>query len=127
MSLDPITAGIDLATAAVARIWPDKTAKEQAELAAAVTLAQGQMTVNQAEASNPSLLVAGWRPLLGWVCGSACAWNWIGLPVAKFGAQLLGHPVDLEPADLSEMWPLLLGLVGTLGGLRTLEKVKGVA
>lgn len=32
----------------------------------------------------------------------------------------------LNPADLSEMMPVLIGLLG-LGGLRTVEKLQGVA
>jgi hypothetical protein len=32
----------------------------------------------------------------------------------------------MSPADLSEMMPVLMGMLG-LGGLRTFEKVQGVA
>ncbi|HET9643762.1 MAG TPA: 3TM-type holin, partial [Burkholderiaceae bacterium] len=84
-----------------------------------------QVDVNKAEASSASVFVAGWRPFIGWVCGAACAWNWLGLSVAKFAFVAAGHPVNLNPADLSEMWPLLLGMLG-IGGMRTFEKVKGV-
>ena len=126
MALDPISAGIDLATTVIGKIWPDKSEAERQQLAAAVQIVQGQLDVNKAEAASSSAFVAGWRPFIGWVCGMGCAWNWIGLPVAKFGLAVYGHPLDLEPADLSEMMPLLLGMLG-LGGLRSFEKVKGVA
>lgn len=126
MALDPITAGIDLARTVVQTIWPDKTEQEKAQLAAAVTLVQGQLAINQAEAANPNVFVAGWRPFIGWVCGAACAWNWIVLPAVKFGAVYLGHPITFSPADLSEMLPVLMGMLG-IGALRTVEKVKGVA
>ena len=126
MALDPITAGLELARTAVQTIWPDKTVQEQAQLAAAVQLVQGQLDINRAEAASTSLLVSGWRPAIGWVCGAGCAWNWIGLPVASFVMMALDHPVEMSPADLSEMMPLLLGMLG-LGGLRTIEKVKRVA
>ena len=126
MALDPITAGLDLARTAVNAIWPDKTEQERAQLAAAVTLVQGQLSINQAEAGSPSVFVAGWRPMVGWICGAACAWNWIGLSVASFALSVAGHPLELAPADLSQMWPLLAGMLG-LGSLRTFEKLKGVA
>ena len=126
MALDPITAGIDLATSVIGKIWPDKSAQEQAQMAAAVTLIQGQLAINQAEASSPSMFVSGWRPAIGWICGAACAWNWIGLPIAKLALALWGHPITLSPADISEMMPILLGMLG-LGGLRTVEKMNGVA
>lgn len=116
----------DLAKTAINAIWPDKTEQEKAQLAAAVQLVQGQIDINKAEAENPNTFVSGWRPFIGWVCGAGCAWNWIGLPVTKAALAMYGHPLAISPADLSEMMPLLLGMLG-LGGLRTVEKVKGVA
>ena len=126
MSLDPISAGLDLANTVVKTIWPDKSEQERAQIAAAVQLVQGQLDINKAEAASPSLLVAGWRPFIGWVCGAACAWNWVGMPVAKFACAFVNHPLALSAADLTDMLPLLLGMLG-LGGLRTYEKVKGAA
>lgn len=126
MAVDPITAGMDLARTVVQTIWPDKTAAEQAQLAAAVQLVQGQMGVNTEQAKSSSLFIAGPRPFIMWVCGVAFAWNWIGLPVAKLAGVYFGHPLDIAPADMSEMMPVLLGLLG-LGSLRSFEKVRGVA
>ena len=109
------------------RIWPNKTEQERAELQAALLVVQGQLQVNQAEAGSRSMFVAGWRPFIGWVCGGACAWNWIGLPVVKALLPVMGGPaIDLAPADLTEMLPVLIGMLG-LGGYRTFEKVKGAA
>jgi hypothetical protein len=126
MAADPITAGMDLVTTLVQRFFPDKTAQEQQQLAATLALVQGQMQINQAEANNESAFVAGWRPFIGWSCGAACVWNWMGLPIAKLALDLTGHPIALSPADLSEMWPILMGMLG-LGGLHTFERVKGVS
>jgi hypothetical protein len=116
----------DLAGTVINKIWPDKSEAEKQQLAAAVSLIQGQIAINQAEASNPSVFVSGWRPAIGWVCGMACAWNWIGLPIVKAGLAIYGHPLQMSPADISEMMPILLGMLG-LGGLRTAEKISGVA
>lgn len=99
---------------------------ELAQLDAEVKLAAGQLEVNKVEAGASDPFTTRWRPFIGWVCGFGCAWNWIGLPVAKFVMEAIGHPVPLAPADLSEMMPLLLGMLG-LGGYRTLEKIKKVA
>ena len=127
MAFDPLSAVADLANSVVNKIWPDKTESEKAQLAAAVLIVQGQLDINKAEASSPSLFVAGWRPFIGWVCGTACAWNWVGLAVAKFVAlTFFNHSIDLHQADISEMMPVLMGMLG-LGGLRTFEKVKGVS
>ena len=126
MANDPITAVSDLATTVVKTLWPDKSETERAQLAAAVGLVQGQLEINKAEAASPNWFASGWRPFIGWVCGCACAWNWLGLSIAKFVFAAAGHPVSLQPADLAEMWPLLMGMLG-LGGLRTLEKLQGKA
>jgi len=116
----------DLASTVISKIWPDKSEAEKQQLAAAVALVQGQLDINKVEAANPSVFVSGWRPFVGWVCGSACAWNWIGLPIVKLGLMVWGHSIDLAPANLNEMMPLLLGLLG-MGTLRTVEKINGVA
>jgi len=117
----------DVVGGVIDRIWPNKTEQERAELQAAMLVVQGQLSVNKVEAASSSVFVAGWRPFIGWVCGSACAWNWIGLPMAKMALQLAGGPaLNLEPADLTEMLPVLMGMLG-LAGYRTFEKTKGVA
>lgn len=97
-----------------------------AKLGAEVKLAEGQMQINLAEANSPSLWKGGWRPFIGWICGVACGWNWVGLPIALFICKLLAVPVEgLEPASLMEMMPVLLGMLG-LGTLRTYERKEGV-
>jgi hypothetical protein len=110
----------ELAGTVINKIWPDKSEAEKQQLAAAVQLVQGQLDINKAEAASASVFVSGWRPFIGWVCGAACAWNWIGLPILRMYAP------DLNPANLTEMMPVLMGLLG-LGALRTVEKIKGVA
>jgi hypothetical protein len=87
---------------------------------------QGQIDTNKVEAANPSVFVSGWRPFIGWVCGAACAWNWIGLPIASMALKVYQIEMPLSPANLSEMLPVLMGMLG-LGALRTVEKIKGVA
>lgn len=126
MSLTGVSEIAGVVGSVIDRIWPNKTEQEKAELQAALLVVQGQLEVNKAEAGSASVFVAGWRPFIGWVCGSACAWNWIGLPMAKAALLMAGITLDLAPADLSEMLPVLIGMLG-LGTLRTFEKTKGVA
>ena len=129
MALDPLTAALDLGGKLIDRILPDPEERVKAKLALMQLQQSGelaQIAVNQEEARSSSVFVAGWRPAIGWVCGSACAWNWIGLPIAKFALLLNGVTVTLAPADLSEMMPVLMGMLG-LGALRTMEKLNGSA
>lgn len=116
----------DLAGTIINKIWPDKSEQEKQQLAAAVMVVQGQLDINKVEAANPSVFVSGWRPFIGWVCGAGCAWNWIGLPIMKAALAMTGIKLDVTPADLTEMLPLLFGMLG-LGAMRTYEKVQGVA
>ena len=126
MDITGVGAVADLAGTVINKIWPDKTEQEKQQLAAAVMVIQGQIETNKVEAASTSLFTSGWRPAIGWVCGLACAWNWIGLPIAKLVFSLYGHPITLTPADVGEMMPILMGMLG-LGGLRTVEKINGVA
>jgi hypothetical protein len=134
MALDPVTAALDIGGKLIDRLWPDPAQRDAAKLELlrlqqSGDLAQitGQLAINQVEAASPSVFVAGWRPAIGWVCGAACAWNWIGLPMLKAALLLVGGPVvALAPADLSEMLPVLMGMLG-LGILRTTEKINRVA
>ena len=117
----------DLAKDVIGRIWPNKTEQEKAELQAAMLVVQGQLQVNTEQAKNPSIFVSGARPFIMWVCGMACAWNWIGLPMAKALLPLFADvTITVAPADLTEMLPVLMGMLG-LGGYRTIEKLNGVA
>jgi hypothetical protein len=131
--MDPVTIMLDIGTKVIDRLWPDPAQAAAAKLelfklqqSGELAVITGQMEINKNEAVNPSVFVSGWRPFIGWVCGSACAWNWVGLPLAKAIAVYHQVPFALAPADLSEMMPVLIGLLG-LGGLRTLEKIQGVA
>jgi hypothetical protein len=126
MDITGLGAISDLAGTVINKIWPDKSEAEKQQLAAAVMVVQGQLDINKAEAANPSVFVSGWRPFVGWVCGAACAWNWIGLPVLKVALAVAHVTIALSPADLTEMLPLLFGLLG-MGTLRTFEKINGVA
>ncbi len=105
-------------------------AKEQIEtqmLAAMTSLVQGQLAINQQEAQHKSIVVAGWRPAIGWICGIALGWNYIIQPILSWSAFLWGVELGEAPRlDTAELTTILLGMLG-LGGLRTYEKRLGVA
>ena len=88
-------------------------------------LAKAQLEVNKAEAAHKSLFVAGWRPAVGWVCVAGMAGNFIVIPLANFALALAGTAITIPLVALSEMMPVLMGMLG-LGAMRTAEKVKGV-
>lgn len=89
--------------------------------AAAESNALAQLDVNKEEAKSMHVFVAGWRPFIGWVCGSAMAFNYIAVPLIAARWN-----VSVQVLDITTMFPVLLGMLG-LAGLRTGEKIKGVA
>jgi hypothetical protein len=133
MALDPISALLDVGSKVIDRVWPDPAQAASAKLELmklqqSGELAQiaGQMDINKVEAANPSVFVSGWRPGIGWVCGAGFAVQFVVGPLAEWGSALYGHPVKFPQMDTGTMMPLLLGMLG-LGGMRTAEKMQGVA
>lgn len=97
-----------------------------AALDAELRLAIGQLEVNEAEATT-DLFRGGWRPAVGWVCVVGLAYQFILQPVLPWLVALFGAQVPPLPAiDNESLMVLLTGMLG-LGGLRTLERVKGKA
>jgi hypothetical protein len=110
---------------------PKKRAEAERKIEAQLTehLAKidlAQLDINKVEAASRSTFVAGWRPFIGWSCGVSLAWNYIAQPILVFTLAQTGHLVDLPALDMSQMMPVLMGMLG-LGGLRTFEKYKSVS
>lgn len=95
-------------------------------LDAELRLALGQLEVNRAEATT-DMFRGGWRPAVGWVCVVGLAYQFVLQPVLPWVVALFGAQVPPLPAiDNETLMVLLTGMLG-LGGLRTLERVKGKA
>lgn len=90
-------------------------------------LGQGQLKINEAEAKSRSIFVAGWRPSIGWVCSFSIGWNYIAHPMILWALAIWGPEGFVPPPalSLSELWPVVLGMLG-LGAFRTYEKQRGV-
>ena len=109
----------------------EKRAAAEREIEAQLTthLAQidlAQLDINKTEAAHRSVFVSGWRPMIGWTCGAAMALNFLIFPLASFVLAQTGHLVELPNLDMTQMMPVLMGMLG-LGGLRTVEKIKQVS
>jgi hypothetical protein len=110
---------------------PDARARAEAEyqstlLAAVITEKADNREINKAEARHQSLFVAGWRPAIGWVCAFAVAYQYLIRPGWVWIAGVW-FPGTAVPPGLDDMlWELMFGMLG-IGGLRTMEKLKGKA
>jgi hypothetical protein len=129
MAFDPISAVLDIGGKIIDRVWPNPEERDKARLALLQLQQQGelqqiagQLQVNTEEAKSQSIFVAGWRPFIGWVCGSALAFQFIARPLIAWGSALANHPIAPPALDMADLFTLLFGMLG-LGGMRTFEKV----
>ena len=119
VAVEPITAIGNIVTG----IFGDKGEKlsheeVMARIALQPALLQGE--INKIEAQHRSIFVAGWRPFIGWVCGTALAYNFIGHPIISIWV------VEMPVLDATGLYNLVLALLG-LGAYRSVEKIKGRA
>ncbi|NRD73261.1 hypothetical protein HQQ94_08390 [Shewanella sp. VB17] len=81
-----------------------------------------QALANTMAAQHRSVFVAGARPFLMWVCGLGFLFAFVINPILQWLLPELGTP----ELPLDVMMELTLAMLG-LAGLRTVEKIKGVA
>jgi len=98
-----------------------------------IKLDLAQIAVNQEEAKSSSLLIAGWRPALGWTCVAILALTYIPKAVVLCLLWVVqcyltfAHPGEVLPAmppypdmGLSDV----LGILGTLLGAGWMAKLR---
>lgn len=73
------------------RAFPDSGEREHARLELHAKMQEqlqaldvAQMEVNKQEAQHASVLVAGWRPFIGWTCGASFAYHYVAQPFLLF-------------------------------------------
>ncbi len=115
------------------RVIPDQAAAAKAKLEmearlleAATAQASQQTEINKIEAGHQSIFVSGWRPYIGWVCGMAIAWAFLVAPMLSWLLPVMGVVAAVPPLQTEFLLELVFAMLG-LGGLRTFEKLKGVA
>ena len=125
MILDAI---VGLGGKLIDKLIPDPAARDAAKLDLLKLQQSGELAamlaqteINKVEAANTSVFVSGWRPAIGWVCALAMAYQYLVRPFL-----VAFHPALAFPGLDDNLWQLLAGMLG-LGGLRTFEKVNGVA
>lgn len=128
MILGPV---LELGKSILDRFVPDPEKKREAEMELLRMAAEGelkqviaQLEINAREAQHPSMFVAGWRPAFGWCGAAGFLYATIGQPVLAWVGAIKGWPAPPQ-LNLDLMWVVVTGLLG-IGGLRTLEKAKGV-
>lgn len=119
MSMDPVTAFLDVGGKIIDRLWPDPTEAAKAKLAM-LEMAQkgelaeltGRLNIVQTEAASSHWLAANWRPLLMLTFGGLIVARWFGWAAP-----------NLSESEYLKLWDIVnLGLGGYVIG-RSVEKV----
>jgi hypothetical protein len=133
MAFDPISAALEIGNTLINKIFPDPAQADAAKLellklqqSGELAVMTAQTDINKEEAKSASLFVSGWRPFVGWISGSAFALHFLLLPISNFILVANGHKEVVLAFDMQTLLTVLMGLLG-LGGMRTYEKVQGVA
>ena len=85
-----------------------------------------QLEINKAEAASGCLFKGGWRPAVGWICAIAFGYHFVLQPLLVFVLTASGVDLpDLPEFDMGTLLTVLGGMLG-IGGLRTVEKTKGL-
>ena len=86
---------------------------------------QGQIKINEVEAAHKNLFVAGWRPFIGWVCGVAIAYAFVGQPIFEWVVAIYKLEIVAPQLNVNTLYQLVLAMLG-MASLRTYEKQKKV-
>ncbi len=81
-----------------------------------------QVELNKLDAQSRFWFQANWRPFIGWVCGTGVLFMVLINPIIQWISDKPG-PVLPE----SVIMQLTLGMLGLLGTMRTVEKLRGKA
>jgi hypothetical protein len=110
--------------ALIAQAQQGALAEELAELQSVTT---AQTDINKVEAASLNWWVAGWRPYIGWICGTGLAMSAIVGPLFTWVTMLFGHPTPFPIANDPLLQSTLAAILGIGHISRTVEKIKGVA
>lgn len=90
-----------------------------------IKLDMGQIETNKLEAQHRSIFVAGWRPYLGWICGTGVGYQFIFRPISNGVLDFFFSVTPFVSLDLYEIM-LLLGTLLGASWLRNRDKSAGV-
>ena len=84
-----------------------------------------QAQITKLNATHKNILVSGWRPFIGWVCGLNLAYLVCLRDILMYITQLFGVNMQMQdPMGMEMTNELVIVLLG-FGGLRTYEKCRG--
>lgn len=118
-AFDPVTAGLNLGSKIIERLWPDPTEQDKAKLELFRMQQSGELAeftasadIIKTEASSESWLASSWRPITMLVFTALIVARWFGWAAP-----------NLTEAEYLKLWDIVqLGLGGYVMG-RSAEKI----
>ena len=119
MSLDPVTAALDVGGKLIDRLWPDPAQAAQAKMQLLEMAQKGELAqltasaeIVKAEAASNHWLAANWRPILMLTFGALIVARWFGWAAPNLSVE-----------EYLKLWDIVqLGIGGYVVG-RSVEKV----
>jgi len=136
MNLTGLGSVFDFGSKIIDKLFPDPAQRDEAKFKLLQLQDQGELREfdtliksdeNQTEvlvkdAGSDKFIQYGWRPYIGWICGTGLAYQFILRPILTWTALMFDGPVA-PPLELDTLISLLAGMLG-LAGMRHIEKLR---
>lgn len=117
----------DIREAWTGEIPADKRAEfETRMLEIEAQMMSAQTLVNLEEAKSDKFWVSGWRPYIGWICGTNLLYSAIMYPTMNWFAKYYGSTVSFPVLDSSVTVTTLTAMLG-VGVMRSYDKKQAPA
>ena len=136
MNLTGLGSVFDFGSKIIDKLFPDPAQRDEAKFKLLQLQDQGELREfdtliksdeNQTEvlvkdAGSDKFIQYGWRPYIGWICGTGLAYQFVLRPILTWVALMFDGPVA-PPLELDTLISLLAGMLG-LAGMRHIEKLR---
>lgn len=134
MDLTGLGSAFDFGAKIIDKLFPDPAQRDEAkfklaqlqdagdlrELEVLAASDKNQTEVNKIDAGSERLLQYGWRPYIGWICGTALGYQFLARPLLTWLSPQMGMGAA-PPLEMGDLLTVLTGMLG-LAGMRTIEK-----
>lgn len=112
MSLDPVTAALDVGKTLIDKFWPDAGESERQKIQTFLAVFMAQSDIVKTEAASSHWLAANWRPITMLTFVGLIVTRWFGWAAP-----------NLSEAEYLKLWDIVnVGLGGYVVG-RSVEKI----
>lgn len=84
---------------------------------------KGQIEINKLEAQSENKFASSWRPMVGYICAFALAYNYILQPLLVLIINIWVPEYELPDLEIEQLGTILITMLG-FGGVRTYEKIQ---